>query len=254
MNWTPEEALKKPEFLGPYFDMLFLLDRGYPQPSALSFVSNHYLLDKREKQILNRIAFSSNEVKQIIQTRIIDPKDLHSNEIYVDGYNQYITFISLTQQDPVVLCRDGCLRDIYSNLHPKKDLKTSFTSLAPFALTFSDLKASSIIFYLDKQWSYSKKHAEIINHTLEENKISGECVVVQNVDRILKKQQSGVIFSHDRIILMAVNMHFNYTNWLYNAMFESKYQKSKFLNFKHYNYSYRQSSKLINSYPLSSKT
>ena len=48
-----------------YCDLIFLLDRGYPKNSALSFVSNHHLISKKGRSILNRAAISLNDAIKI---------------------------------------------------------------------------------------------------------------------------------------------------------------------------------------------
>lgn len=251
---SPEETLKNLTFIKAYYDLLFLVDRGYPQQSAVSFVSNHYLLNKQANQLLNRIIFSKHEISIISEKTIPDIKLLDGCDLHIDGYNQFITFFSLKNQDTIILCRDEILRDIFSFLHSKKDLYFDNSYLTSFILTFNQLNSANLIFYLDKQWSHSKKHAEAINSILHKHDISGECLVTQNVDKRLRDQQSGVVVSHDRAVLMSSNQHFRYTNWLYKVFFELDYEKSKFIDFKSFNYSYNQSSKLINSYPLSLKT
>ncbi|MHA2203467.1 MAG: DUF434 domain-containing protein, partial [Candidatus Hodarchaeales archaeon] len=39
-----------------YCDLIYLLDRDYPKKSALTFVANHYTLDNKIRNILNRAA------------------------------------------------------------------------------------------------------------------------------------------------------------------------------------------------------
>ena len=40
-------------------DLRFLLNRGYRKVMAIDFVGNHYLLDKNERNFLNRTVFSA---------------------------------------------------------------------------------------------------------------------------------------------------------------------------------------------------
>lgn len=44
-------------------DFQYLLDRGFPRTGALTFVSNHYLLNEEQRNYLNRSVFSKQKIE-----------------------------------------------------------------------------------------------------------------------------------------------------------------------------------------------
>ena len=46
-------------------DFQYLLDRGFPRTGALTFVSNHYLLNEEQRNYLNQVFFQAeNRIKE----------------------------------------------------------------------------------------------------------------------------------------------------------------------------------------------
>lgn len=196
-----------------FCELIFLLDHNYPKISALTFVANHYTLDKKHRNILNRAAIPLNIVKIIQKNLIGDPDSLKGRDFHIDIYNQITTFFSLLNHDPIIICRDGVYRDIFSSLHYKKDLRIEHELLSPYFKSLLKLEPKNLYFYFDKQRSFSKAHARLFSELFQEFGITGSCEIIKAVDWNLKQQKKEVVFSHDTAILTEAPYCFDFLSW-----------------------------------------
>jgi len=212
-------SLEWPNFINDkinqaYCDLVFLLDRGFPKKSSLNFVGNHYIFDINQRNVLFRAVYPINVVRTVQDHLIRDSALLNNKGLHIDLYNQLFTYYSLINQDPIIISRDGIIRDIFTSLHREKDLKITHDLISQYLSAVSHLKPNRVFFYLDAQKSHSKKHANLISELLPEFDISGECIVNKTVDRFLKEQTQGVTISHDSVILYAAPYCFDFYRWV----------------------------------------
>jgi hypothetical protein len=201
-----------------YCDLIYLLDRKYPKKSALTFVANHYTLDKKQRNILNRAALPSNIVKVIKNNLVKDYDLIKGKELHIDAYNQITTFYSLKNNDPVIICRDGFLRDIFSSLHTKRDLQIDRELLIPYFESVKKLNPKSVHFYFDKQISFSLEHVKLAYALFQEFDLLGSCETYESVDWYLKKQTEEIVLSHDSTILTVAPHCFDFFSWFLKMM------------------------------------
>lgn len=203
-----------PRLKDGYKDFCYLLDRGYPKQSALNFIANHFQLTKQERFISNRMACSQKFLKKIRRKIIINPMKLRNNEFNIDFYNHFTTFQSLVDKDPLIKCRDGFIRDMFSILHSKKYLRIQESLINKYLEYYLELNPRSLVFYFDKQRSHSQIHLRILEDSINSLSIKGEGVLSSSVDHELKTKQDVIIFSHDSIIIGEAESSFNYFSWL----------------------------------------
>ncbi|MCK4848417.1 MAG: DUF434 domain-containing protein [Candidatus Heimdallarchaeota archaeon] len=196
-----------------YSEINWLLDKGYSKKSSINFVGNHYKLPKKVRYILNRATQAIEVVENIASKKITDSNQLNGLIFNIDLYNQFTSYQSLLDNDPLIICRDGFYRDIFSVLHSKKQLRFDFNSLSSYITGLLILKPSFLYLYIDQQRSNSRKHSLIVKKILSKNLIPGECIVSKSVDYVLKIQTEGVIFSHDSIVLGKSIASFDYFHW-----------------------------------------
>jgi hypothetical protein len=196
-----------------YSEINWLLDKGYPKKSIINFVGNHHKCSKKIRFILNRATQAILDVENINRKKITDPKQLEGLTFHIDLYNQYISYQSLLDNDPLIICRDGICRDIFSVIHSKNQLRFDIDLFSSYILGLEFLKPRFLLLYVDQQRSNSRKHSQIINKVLSDNLISGECLISKSVDYTLKNQTEGVILSHDSIVLGKSIASFDYLLW-----------------------------------------
>ena len=92
-------------------DLCWLLDRGYAAHSAVELVGNRHNLTSRQRNAVTRYACAEEELRHREQLRV-EPARLAGRELWLDGYNVLTVLESALAGGIVLLCRDGCCRDI----------------------------------------------------------------------------------------------------------------------------------------------
>ncbi|MHA1978345.1 MAG: DUF434 domain-containing protein [Candidatus Hodarchaeales archaeon] len=218
--------------LDSYEELCFLLDSGYPKKSALTFVANHHNYSEKERFILNRIAIPRNLVENINRNKITDSHKLTNQEFSVDTYNQFTTFQSILNNEPVLLCRDGVIRDIFSILHSKSELQFSLENVEKFVLNIFQLRPHFIYLYFDKQRSKSGIHSLRFREVLDKFELPGRCIVTKSVDHDMKVQTDIIAFTHDSIVLNEVPASFDFIKWYINQNKLKNQLVDKFFNYE----------------------
>lgn len=208
-----------------------MLDHNYPKKSALTFVANHYTLENKQRNILNRAALPLKKVHIIQNNLVRDYASLKGRDFHIDAYNQLTTFYSLKNNDPVIICRDGILRDIYSSLHRKRDLRIDHELLITYFRSLLKLEPKSVHFYFDKQISFSKEHAKSVILFFQKFDITGSSDVYKSVDWCLKKQTNEIVLSHDSTILTQAPRCFDFFSWFLKMMSPYTYSQSLIIDF-----------------------
>lgn len=221
----------KKKIIDAYCDLIFLLDRKYLKKSALTFVANRYNLEKKFRNILNRAAISFEDVQTIRSHLIGNSTFLQGKDLYIDTYNQIITFFSFVNNDPLIICRDGVLRDIFSSIHIKKDLKVERKLILPYLKSLTRINPKNLYFYFDSQISHSNNHANLFRILLSELNIEGVCEVHQAVDWVLKNKTEGVVLSHDSTILLIAPRCFDFLLWFLNLKYPHAFTQQRSINF-----------------------
>ncbi len=226
-NFSIEQAL----MFQAYSEINWLLDKGYTKKSAIDFVGNHYKFPKKIRYILNRATQAIGNLESIASKKITDPNQLKELIFNIDLYNQFTSFQSLLDNEPLIICRDGIYRDIFSVLHSKKQLRFNINLVARYIKGLLVLKPRFLSIYIDQQRSNSKKHSQIVEEVLRKNLIPGECIVSKSVDYMLKIQTEGVIFSHDSVVLVSSIANFDYLHWSVENMDLGSQFTTQLINF-----------------------
>jgi len=92
-------------------DLCWLLDRSYASRSAVELVGNRHNLTSRQRNAVARYACADEDVQRRRRLRI-EPAQLAGHELWLDGYNVLTVLESALAGGIVLLCRDGCCRDI----------------------------------------------------------------------------------------------------------------------------------------------
>lgn len=194
---------KTPKLTSAKKDFRFLLDRGYRRKIALKFVGDHYLLDKSQRNFLQRTVFSQEQAK-LRKCKLVKSKDLKDRDVLVDGYNVLITVESILQgKDSVVKAEDGLLRDlnaVFGNFHLSK---VSYKAISLIISEIKNLKPKSLNFYYDRPVSHSGKLASFTRNCLKKYNLKGEVLVSSHVDQELIKNldKNKILATSDGILI-----------------------------------------------------
>jgi hypothetical protein len=185
-------------------DLRFLLNRGYRRKGALEFVGNRYLLDKPERNFLQRTVFS-NKKSRLRKSKIIPISKIKNKNLLIDGYNVLITTESICNSDgSVVTGDDGVLRDVNAVFGKYKCKKTTKKALNSIIALIRIYKPQNVQFFYDSPVSFSGELAQITKQTMEAYEVPGSAETLPNVDYELVKlsqTRGGVVASSDGVIM-----------------------------------------------------
>jgi len=147
------------EVLEAIRDYRYLLNRGYPQKASLDFVTSRYGLRRDERALLLRCVHRSSDAESVRSKTV---RRVDGEYLVVDGYNVVLTVASAMEGRQLFLCDDGFVRDLRSSYVKDFDSPSITSSLGLVAEVLTGLGAAEMLVVLDKNVSWSSKHAELI--------------------------------------------------------------------------------------------
>ncbi len=91
-------------------DLAWLLDRGYPEKAALKLVGDRYRLTAKLRELLLR-ATVPRDIALVRRRKRTRARELTGKLVTVDGYNVLVTLAHALRGCPLILSRDGFIRD-----------------------------------------------------------------------------------------------------------------------------------------------
>ncbi len=180
-------------------ELRWLINRGYPQESALNFVANHYRFPATQRNILVRVVFSAQEVKELGK-RKARPEEVRNKELGIDGYNVLITVEAMLSKKPLYLCDDGWVRDASAVFGKYRINPKTRVAIRNILQILDELKPKWFEFLFEKQMSWSGKLAELVRKEISEAELDGSAKTSANVDFELRK--FSIIATSDHAIAL----------------------------------------------------
>jgi len=180
-------------------DLCWLLDHGYAPRSAIELVGNRHNLTSRQRMAVSRHACAHEDVQRRQKLRV-EPGQLHGNELWLDGYNVLTILESALAGGIVLLCRDGCCRDIAGIHRRYRKVNETLPVLRLIGETAVALGASRCRWWLDQPVSNSGRLKTLI---LEEAARAGWNMDVElsfSPDHVLS-HTAEIIATSDGIVL-----------------------------------------------------
>ncbi len=179
-------------------DVRYLLDRGYPQKSAVNFVCAHYRLGEEPRYLLSRTILS-HEISEKRRAKFLHCDRIEGNRIIIDGYNIIIGLESILEKK-AYLCDDGVIRDIKGI---SRNYKVSESTKTAIKLILQFLKENNpfyVCFLLDSQISKSGLLAGTLRGRISELGLKGDARTSKHVDYDLKSSKY-IVASSDGVII-----------------------------------------------------
>lgn len=183
-------------------DLCWLMDRDYAPRSALELVGNRHGLDVRQRMALSRFTCSHNDVWHR-RLRLITDSDfsrLRGKELWIDGYNVLTLLESALGGGIVLLCRDGCCRDIAGIHRRYRRVNETIPALQLAGEVAATLGVSGCRWWLDKPVSNSGRLKNIILETARTNRWNMEVEIVFSPDHALSHTDQ-IIATSDGVVL-----------------------------------------------------
>lgn len=94
-------------------ELSWLLTRGYATAAAMRLVGDRHGLEARQRLAVKRCACSETE-RTARRARCVEPSALDGAIVWIDGFNVLTTVEAALGGAPLLLARDGALRDMAS--------------------------------------------------------------------------------------------------------------------------------------------
>lgn len=181
-------------------DLAWLLSRGYARPSSLKLVGDRYALTERQRLAVGRAACSDSHLEQRRLT-CLDAAQMRGHDVRIDGFNLLVSLEAFLGGGVLLLCRDGCIRDM-SSVHGSYHAVAE-TDLA-ILMTAEHLQALGVRtahWLFDSPVSNSGRLAQRLRELAGEHQWPWTVETVFSPDAVLKQPSEAVVISSDGIIL-----------------------------------------------------
>jgi hypothetical protein len=180
-------------------DLCWLLDHNYAPRSALELVGNRYVLAARQRMAVSRCACSLDAALHRRQLEVA-PDVVRGRELWIDGYNVLTLIESALSGGIVLLCRDGCCRDIAGIHRRYRKVSETVPALRLIGETASAWGAACCRWWLDKPVSNSGRLKTLILETAAAAGWSMSVELVFSPDRVLRESEH-IIATSDGAVL-----------------------------------------------------
>ncbi|RZN56285.1 MAG: DUF434 domain-containing protein [Candidatus Methanomethylicota archaeon] len=196
-------------------DLRYLLNRGYNKNSAIKFIGDRYLLNKKQRLLLYRAIFSETTAN-IHKSKLVNPSEIKDNVLLIDGFNVILTISSAIEGKPIYLCDDGIIRDI-SGIYGVISKRNIDRPLEIVIAELSELKPKEVIFFFEKSVSKSGEIANRVRNLLKENKLYGDARLVPSSDFYLSSLK-GIVATSDSIVIERSEKIFDLAGYIINKL------------------------------------
>ena len=149
-------------------ELSWLLTRDYAIKSALKLVGDKFALTERQRLAVSRAACADQSKAHRASTRVaID--ELNDQDIIIDGFNLLITIEAALSGGMLMLCRDGCVRDLSSVHGSYRSVDETNRSIELIGVTLDELGAGRVSWILDKPISNSGRLAQRLRNVAAEH-------------------------------------------------------------------------------------
>jgi hypothetical protein len=180
-------------------DFSLLLTKGYAQKSALKLVGDRFSLTDRQRLAVMRSACSDQQRASRRQRRL-EPLNLASRSIAVDGYNVLITVEAAMSGGFVFKGRDGCCRDLASIHGTYRKVTETIPAVQLIGEFLQEINVGRTLWLLDSPVSNSGRLKTLIGELAEKDGWNWEIELVLSPDAALKKTDL-VVSTSDSVVL-----------------------------------------------------
>ena len=188
-------------------ELSWLLTRNYSIKGALKLVGDRHALTERQRLAVSRAACSDQSKERRHVTRI-DVETLRGRDLIIDGFNLIITIEAALSGGVLLLCSDGCIRDLSSVHGSYRAVNETETTLQLIGGALAAWGPNSVAWVLDRPVSNSGRLAQRLRDLAAQHKWSWAVDTCFNPDR--EMISSGhVVVSSDGPLLDEVDQWVN---------------------------------------------
>ena len=184
-------ARQLPSLRAAATDLCWLLDRGYAPRSAVELVGNRHNLTSRQRMAVSRHACAREDVQRRQKLRV-EPNRLQGNELTL--------LESALARGIVLLCRDGCCRDIAGIHRGYRTVNETVPALRLVGETAAALGVSRCRWWLDQPVSNSGRLKTLMLEAAANAGWNMDVELVFSPDHVLS-HTGEIIATSDGIVL-----------------------------------------------------
>ncbi|MDK9711567.1 DUF434 domain-containing protein [Acidaminobacter sp.] len=192
-------------------EIVWLLDRGYKLRSVVELVGGHYQLTARQRIALQRAAVTHSRQVHRAETMLPMVAVQHT-PLNIDGFNLIILLEVALSGSPLILGRDGVLRDLAGLRGTYGIVDKTQVALAWIGRALGALGGPSAKFFLDAPVSNSGRLGQLILGEAAAWGVPVEVMLVKNADVALAGAE-GVV-TGDSVILDSCSSWLNLGRWI----------------------------------------
>ena len=176
----------------------YLVNEGYDLKQSTTFVGNHYLLSERQRLAIMRSVATQAQI-ETRQKKQIPIAELHSKEVWIDGFNTIITLEVLLSDSILFSCMDGTIRDLAALRGTYRLIPETETAIHILFDLLREAKVSRVNILLDQPVSNSGRLKTCLAEIGEEYPFALDIQILREVDRELYSKEH--VITSDSIIL-----------------------------------------------------
>ena len=189
-------------------ELSWLLTRDYAMKGSVKLVGDKFALTERQRLAVSRAACSDQSRAHRASTRVaID--ELTGQHIIIDGFNLLITIEAALSGGMLMLCRDGCVRDLSSVHGSYRSVDETDRAIELIGAMLDEPGAGNVSWILDKPISNSGRLAQRLRNAAFEHKWDWSVDVAFNPDAEIVAA-SALVISSDGPLLDGVGRWTNF--------------------------------------------
>jgi len=180
-------------------ELSWLLGRGYQPKSALKLVGDRHSLRERQRLAVGRAA-CSDESRARRRASHVDAESIEGAGLIVDGFNLVITSEAALGGGVLILCRDGCVRDLSSVHGSYRAVEETERAVRLAGEVIETLRPASVLWLLDRPVSNSGRLAERIRRIASERGWPWDVETDFNPDRAIVGSDRIAVTSDSNVL------------------------------------------------------
>ena len=185
-------ASQLPKLRTAVAELSWLLTREYAMKSALKLVGDKFRLNQRQRLAISRAA-CSNKSQRLRRASELAAEQIAGRDLVIDGFNLLITVEAALSKGLLLLCRDGCIRDLSSVHGSYQSVNETEGALRLIGNALAALKPNSVGWILDQPVSNSGRLAKKIRDLAGENGWPWQIETAFNPDRAIISSRKLVV-------------------------------------------------------------
>jgi hypothetical protein len=150
-----------PKLRAAVSELSWLLTRDYAMKGSVKLVGDKFALNERQRLAVSRAACSDQSHKHRASACVTNDS-VKGQRVIIDGFNLLITIEAALSGGVLLLCRDGCIRDLSSVHGSYRSVSETERAILIIGETLEQIRITSATWMLDKPISNSGRLAKRI--------------------------------------------------------------------------------------------